>query len=107
VKIAAHVGELMFASRVQGILERAGHEVTLVGEPGEVGDADLIVSDLMDIDPAAWVATGVPALGIYNHTSPYVRDAAIAAGFALAVPRSRFVREAAELVDGLAKIKRV
>jgi hypothetical protein len=103
MRIAAHVGELMFASRVQGILERAGHEVTLVRTPADVGDADLIVSDLMDIDPAAWAATGVPALGIYNHTSPHVRDEAIAAGFALAVPRSRFVREAAELVDGLAK----
>jgi hypothetical protein len=103
VKIAAHVGELMFASRVRGILERAGHEVVLVAEPQAVGDADVIVADLMDIDPAAWVATGRPALGIYNHTSPDVRDGALAAGFALAVPRSRFVREAAELVDSIAR----
>jgi hypothetical protein len=96
------VGELMFASRVQGMLERAGHEVTLVAAPADVGDADLIVADVMDIDPAAWVATGRPALGIFNHTSPDVREAALAAGFALVVPRSRFVREAAELVDSIA-----
>lgn len=102
MRIAAHVGELMFASRVQGMLERAGHEVTLVAEPGDVGDAEVIVADVMDIDPAAWVATGKPALGIFNHTSPDVREAALAAGFALVVPRSRFVREAAELVDRIA-----
>jgi hypothetical protein len=41
-------------------------------------------------------------LGIYAHTSPDVRDRALAAGFAAAVPRSRFVREAPELVAGLA-----
>ena len=103
MKVAAHVGELMFASRVQGILERAGHDVVLVAEPGEVGDADLLVADLMDIEPAAWVAAGPPALGIYNHTAPSVRDRALAAGFAAAVPRSRFVREAAELVGSIAR----
>lgn len=102
MRIAAHVGELLFASRVQGILERAGHEVTLVRDPSEIGDADLVITDLMDVDPAPWAAAGVPALGIFNHTMPHVRDEALAAGFALAVPRSRFVREAAELVDGLA-----
>ena len=103
MKVAAHVGELLFASRVQGILQRAGHEVALVAGPGDVGDSDVIVADLMDIVPGDWVATGKPALGIYNHTAPDVRDRALAAGFALAVPRSRFVREAAELLDGLAR----
>jgi hypothetical protein len=103
VKVAAHVGELMFASRVQGILERAGHEVVLVAAPEQVADADVVVTDLMDIDPVAWAATGKPLLGIYNHTAPDVRDRALAAGFALAVPRSRFVREAAELVDSIAR----
>jgi hypothetical protein len=103
VKIAAHVGELMFASRVQGILERAGHDVVFAARPEDVGDADLVVADLMDIEPAAWVSAGRPALGIYNHTAPAVRDRALAAGFALAVPRSRFVREAPELVDRIAR----
>jgi hypothetical protein len=55
----------------------------------------------METDAAAVVAIGRPALGIYNHTSPGVRDAALQAGFALAVPRSRFVREAGALVGSL------
>jgi hypothetical protein len=99
VKVAALVGELMFASRVQALLERAGHEVELVADPASIGDADVVVADVMWVDPAAVVASGVPALGIFNHTSPDARDRALAAGFALVVPRSRFVREAADLID--------
>jgi hypothetical protein len=102
VRIAAIVGELMFASRVQGILERAGHDVTLVAGPEAVGDAEVVVADLMEVDAAALVATGLPTLGIFNHTFPDVRDQAMAAGVTLAVPRSRFVREAAELLDTVA-----
>jgi hypothetical protein len=97
-----HVGELMFASRVQGILQRSGHEVELVADPAGAADADVVVVDLMGADVDGWVATGKPALGIYNHTSPEVRERALQAGFALAVPRSRFVREAAELLDKVA-----
>jgi hypothetical protein len=102
VKVAALVGELMFASRVKEILEQAGHEVTLVASADAVADADVVVADLMEADAGALVATGRPTLGIYNHTSPDVRDRALAAGVTLAVPRSRFVREAGELVDRIA-----
>ncbi|MDX6641642.1 MAG: hypothetical protein QOF12_2653 [Solirubrobacteraceae bacterium] len=102
MRVAAIVGELMFASRVQGILERAGHDVTLVSAPEAVADADVVVADLMEADAAALVATGLPVLGIFNHTFPDVRDQALAAGVTIVVPRSRFVREAAELVDSLA-----
>jgi hypothetical protein len=102
VKVAALVGDLMFASRVKVLLEQAGHEVELVADPAGAASADVVVADLMDADAAAIVAAGRPVLGVYNHTSPEVRDAALAAGVALAVPRSRFVREAAALVDRIA-----
>jgi hypothetical protein len=98
VRIAALVPELMFASRVKGLLEQAGHDVTLVSDPAAGAWADVIVADLMEADAGALVAAGPPVLGIFNHTSPEVRDRALAAGVALAVPRSRFVREAAALV---------
>jgi len=101
VKIVAVVGELMFASRVQAILEQAGHEVVLNGDPAQ---ADVVVADVMDADVDAIAAAGPPALGIYNHTSPDVRDRALAAGFRLVVPRSRFVREAADLVSTIAPL---
>jgi hypothetical protein len=102
VRVAALVPELLFASRVKVLLEQAGHEVALVADPAGAAGCDVVVADLMEADAAAIVATGLPALGIYNHTSPDVRDRALAAGFALAVPRSRFVREAGELVDRIA-----
>jgi len=102
VRVAALVPELLFASRVKVLLEQAGHEVTLVSDPAAAAAADVVVADLMETDAEAVAAAGPPALGIYAHTSPDVRDRALAAGFALAVPRSRFVREAAELVSMIA-----
>ena len=102
MRVAALVPELLFASRVKAILEQAGHDVTLVADPAAIGDADVVVADVMDVDAAAVAAAGRPALGIYNHTAPEARDRALAAGFALAVPRSRFVREAAGLIDRVA-----
>jgi hypothetical protein len=100
--VAALVPELLFASRVKALLEQAGHEVDLVGDPAAIGQPDVVVADVMDVDPAAVVASGRPALGIFNHTAPDVRDRALAAGFAQVVPRSRFVRDAADLVDQVA-----
>jgi hypothetical protein len=102
VRVAALVPELLFASRVKVLLEQAGHEVVLVSDPAAAAGADVVVADLMDTDAAAIAAVGPPALGVYNHTSPDVRDRALAAGFAVAVPRSRFMREGAELVGALA-----
>jgi hypothetical protein len=102
VRVAALVPELLFASRVKALLEQAGHEVALVGDPAGIGEADVVVADVMDVDPVAVVASGRPALGIFNHTAPDVRDRALAAGFAKVVPRSRFVRDAAELISMIA-----
>ncbi len=102
MKVSAVVGDLMFASRIEVLLGQAGHDVTLVTDPEQVGSADVIVADLSSVEPEAVPTGTAPALGIYAHTRPDVRDRAMQAGFALAVPRSRFVREAAELVSMIA-----
>ena len=47
-------------------------------------------------------AGAAPRLGIYAHVDAEMRERAQAAGFALVVPRSRFMREGAALVEGLA-----
>jgi len=86
--------ELLFGSKVEGLLRQAGHEVT-------AEKPDLIVAVLDGVEPEDVRTDGPPVLGIYAHTRPDIRDRALAAGFALCVPRSRFVREAAELVAGL------
>jgi hypothetical protein len=102
VRVAAIVPELLFGSKVEELLRQAGHEVVRVGRPEQVGEADVVVADLTQVEPEAVGTSGPPVLGIYAHTSPDVRDRALAHGFALAVPRSRFVREAAELVSSIA-----
>jgi hypothetical protein len=45
--------------------------------------------------------TSVPVLGFYSHVEADVRALALAAGFALVVPRSRMAREGAALVSRL------
>jgi len=100
-RIAAVVPDLMLQSRVAEILGGAGHEVTVVSDPGEVGDAELLVVDVNEVDPAAAAAHGVPVLGFHQHTDPGSKAAAEAAGVSLVVPRSRLIREMPELAEQL------
>ena len=103
----AHVAvlspDLLFGSKVQGMLRAAGHEVDLLGADVPAPGYDLLVVDLMadGVDTGALVAGGLPTLGFFNHTETAVRERALAAGFDLVVPRSRMNREGAELVAGL------
>jgi hypothetical protein len=93
-RVALRIPDLMLHSRVLEVLKQGGHEV--------VDDApDVLVVDVMDVD-AEEVAGSAPALlGVFAHTQPQVRAHALAAGFDLVVPRSRIVREGAELVSRL------
>jgi hypothetical protein len=100
-RILGVVSDLMLASRVEGSLTAAGHEVriepTLPAEPM----ADVIVCDLDVADPEEVVATGVPALGFYSHIDVDTRRRAEAAGLQPVVPRSRMSRDLVTLVEGL------
>jgi CheY-like chemotaxis protein len=114
-RVVAHVTDLLFGSKVQGMLAAAGHDVTLTGsESGvrdAVGDSDLLMVDLF-FEPDAGIALfaglkadgtlgDARALASYAHTAPDVRARALEAGFDLVVPRSRMAREGAALVEGL------
>ena len=94
MRVAVIAPELLFGSKVEGLLRQAGHEVA-------EQDPDAIVVVLDGVEPEDVATDGPPVLGVYAHTRPDIRDRALAAGFALCVPRSRFVREAGELVAGL------
>lgn len=114
-RVALLCPDLLFGSKLQGALEAAGHEVTLLDAEdaarAEVWRSDLLVVDLSgeDYDGAVLVDSmkmgreleGVPTLGFYAHVDQEVRRRAEAAGFDRVVPRSRMAREAAALVDGL------
>jgi hypothetical protein len=99
-RIAALVQDLMLASRVCTSLEASGHEVEQDTEiPDELDGIDLVVADLDALPPERLGGLGVPVIGFYRHTDVDTKARADEAGLAMAVPRSRMVRELPELVD--------
>jgi hypothetical protein len=109
-RVVAHLPDLLFGSKVQGMLAAAGHDVTIAATArdavAQLDGAELFVADLCE-DAAARIAAatghldGLKALAFYLHTDVQTRTSALAAGFDLVVPRSRMAREGAALVDGL------
>jgi hypothetical protein len=104
-RVVALVPDLMFASKVDATLSAAGHEVELLGSPGELeraeGEPDVLVADLGELDPAELAESGAPVLGFYSHVDVETRTRAEANGIDLVVPRSRMAREMPRLVDSL------
>jgi hypothetical protein len=99
-RIAAVVGDLMLASRVSTALQASGHEIEQDTElPDELDGIDLLVADLDTVAPEKLADLGLPVIGFYQHTDLDTKTRAEEAGLALAVPRSRMVRELPELVE--------
>jgi hypothetical protein len=100
-RVLAVVSDLMLASRVTTSLTEAGHDVRREASlPEEMDGVELIVADLDTVPPEDLAAAGVPVIGFYQHTDADTRRRADEAGLAVAVPRSRMVRELPELVTG-------
>lgn len=106
-RVAAFIPDLLFGSNVVGALRAAGHDVRLVSDPAQVGEADVVIVDLTaEADERLRQLHGtVPrqakTLAFYSHVESDVRDRAQAAGLDLVIPRSRMAREGAALVDKL------
>lgn len=99
-RIAALVQDLMLGSRVRTSLEASGHEVQQDIElPDELDGIDLVVADLDLVPPERLGELGVPVIGFYQHTDVQTKTRAEEAGLAMAVPRSRMVRELPDLVE--------
>jgi hypothetical protein len=109
-RVVAHLPDLLFGSKVQGMLAAAGHDVRVAGTPQaaleQLAGAELLVADLCE-DAAGRLAVlgdaiaGTRTLAFYLHTDVDTRARALEAGVDLVVPRSRMAREGAALVDGL------
>jgi CheY-like chemotaxis protein len=110
--VVALVPDLMFGSKVMALLEQAGHDVHIAPDietaREKAADADVVIADLAsgDVDPfeaieAAKTGGDVKTLAVYSHVEAESRRRAEEAGFDLVVPRSRMVREGAELVARL------
>ena len=102
-RVASIVGDLMLASRVRTSLEQAGHEVSQAPAlgPGVLRAVDLIVADLDTVPPEELADARVPVIGFYQHTDVEIKRRADEAGLAIAVPRSRMVRELPQLVSSV------
>jgi hypothetical protein len=113
-RVVAVFDDLLLGSNVLGMLRAAGHDAELAGSGAVVapdGAAVLIVDlggagfdgvALVERLAAAGQLAGTRTLGVYSHVEHDVKVRAEAAGFDLVVPRSRFAREGAALVDRLA-----
>jgi DNA-binding response OmpR family regulator len=109
-RVVALLPDLLFGSKVQGMLAAAGHDVTVVGSPAaaleQLDGSDLLVVDLCEdavgrIELLTGAAGTAKLLAFYLHTDVETRVRALDAGFDLVVPRSRMAREGASLADGL------
>jgi hypothetical protein len=102
-RVIAIASDLLLGSRVEGALTAAGHDVSLTPSLAEapLEGAELVVADLDVENPEALVGLGVPVLGFYSHVDTDTREAAVAAGLDLVVPRSRMARELPALVEAL------
>ncbi len=112
-RVLALLPDLLFGSKVQGMLSSAGHDVAVISaDPGtwdQLAGSDVLIVDLCSDDAAGIVDTlagggelqATKTLAFYRHTDVAVREAALEAGFDVVVPRSRMNREGVELVDKL------
>jgi hypothetical protein len=105
-RVVAFVPDLLFGSKVQGMLAAAGHEVDLVSTADaareRVSGASVVVVDLTAGEPDVdGIVGAVPSLAFYSHVDTEVRARAEQAGYDLVVPRSRMAREGADLVGRL------
>ena len=105
-RVVAFVPDLLFGSKVQGMLAAAGHEVDLVSTADaareRVSGASVVVVDLTAGEPDVdGIVGAVPSLAFYSHVDTEVRTRAEEAGYDLVVPRSRMAREGADLVGRL------
>ncbi|ADB52584.1 hypothetical protein [Conexibacter woesei] len=117
-RVAAYVPDLLFGSNVLGLLRAADHDAALVGDEAALrawlasragSGPRLLVVDLTDDGPArlelvgrlraAGNLDGVRSIAFYSHVDVEVRRSAEAAEFDLVVPRSRFAREGAALIE--------
>jgi len=119
-RVLALIPDLLFGSRVQGMLLVAGHEVELISGESALAarlgslasaPAEVLVVDLTNDDlngPAiveALAGSGalgeLRTLGFYSHVDASARETAERAGFDVVVPRSRMAREGGALVTRL------
>lgn len=110
-KVVLLTQDLLFGSKVEGMIREAQAEPVLAPDP-DTALAAAAVSELLIVDLTAEAFDGtevvakhpVPTLGFYAHTDDETRKKALEAGYAQVVPRSRMMREGAAIIAGFTQI---
>jgi DNA-binding response OmpR family regulator len=114
-RVAVLTPDLLFGSKVQGLLAHAGHDVELVTTAAAArarsATIDVLLVDLGGPDAGGLELPGavragddarsVRTVATYSHVDADARRRALEAGFDLVVPRSRLMREGADLLAEL------
>lgn len=97
--------DLLFGSKVEGMIREAGFDVGRADAPDPVLTILDLTGDDVDAGKAVEFAAkgGVPVLAYYAHTNVEVRRAALDAGVDKIVPRSRMMREGVDLIRKLSR----
>lgn len=98
--------DLMFGSKVEGMIRAAQAEPVLTQTPEQALEAakaaPLLIVDLT-ADTFDGIQTVAPAptttIGFYAHTDDETRSKALASGFEKVVPRSKMMREGVEIIQ--------
>ncbi len=105
--------DLLWGSNALGVLRGAEYDARLIGPTAAMGqlDAEVVIVDLgsQGFDGVAIVEQlrggglrgRTPILGVYSHVDVDTRKRAEVVGVFLVIPRSRVVREGAELLKQL------
>lgn len=95
--------DLLFGSKVEGMIREAGFDVGRADAVDPVLTVLDLTGDDIDVGKAVEFAAkgGAPVLAYYAHTNDEVRLAALAAGIDKIVPRSRMMREGVALIKQL------
>lgn len=100
--------DLLFGSKVEGMIREAGFEPIVVTDAdqalAQATDASLLIVDLTadEFDGTKVVSDRIPTFGFYAHTDDETRKRALEAGFVKVVPRSRMMREGPALITDAA-----
>jgi CheY-like chemotaxis protein len=107
-RILVVVNDLFFGERLGHALPQLGHQARVVdlsmdSLPAELPPADLLLVDLEGGEPALAAirqakAAGMPALAFGPHVDLALREAALAAGAAKVVAKSKLTSSLAELL---------
>ena len=115
-RVLAAVDDIFFAAKIRGAAEALGvgyesvRDPTAAAESARSNPPSVVVADLhaTRCDPFALAESfkrdpalaGVPLVGFFSHVQTEIKERALAAGFDRVLPRSAFVQQLPQILEG-------